>query len=154
LPWRVRRQIHDRLQARVSSELVQPSKAREGSGRSFAQLLRRPREPAALSMAQEGLDPSGRSARLVPMVLPLLHGPPHPRGGRPADQALEGDPASRPTGRAKLRARRFDLPQAPAPGAAALGLRQPEDLIAAGAIRSPRRQWQEASAVSPLLSRT
>src|SRR5262249_37456810 len=44
----------------------------------------------------------------------------------------------------------FDLPQAAAPGAAALGVRQPEDLTAAGAIRSPHPQSREVRA--PLIS--
>ena len=34
----------------------------------------------------EGLDSSRRSARLVPVVLPLLHGPPNAGGGRAADR--------------------------------------------------------------------
>ena len=47
-------------------------------------------QPLSVWRAQ-GLDPSRRSARLVPMVLPLLHGPPHAGGRRAPDQAMEGD---------------------------------------------------------------
>ena len=46
--------------------------------RLLAQLLRRRRQPAAVGLAPKGLAARGRSARLVPVVLPLLHGPPHP----------------------------------------------------------------------------
>jgi hypothetical protein len=63
-----------------------------------------------------------RPARLVPVVLPLLHGPAHAGRRPPSDQALEGDPPPRSASREKLRAGRTHLPQAPAPGAAALGL--------------------------------
>ena len=49
-----------------------------------------------------------RSARLVPVVLPLLHGAPHARGGRAPDQALEGDPPARRADQTELRARRSD----------------------------------------------
>ena len=85
-------------------------------------LFRRRRQPAAIGVAAQRLDPSRRSARLVSVVLPLLYGPPHAGRGRAADQALEGDPPPRRAGQAKLRARRSDLPAAAAPGAAALGL--------------------------------
>ena len=50
------------------------------------------------------------------------YGPPHARGGPPSDQALESDPAPRQAGAEELRARRSALPQASAPGVAALGL--------------------------------
>jgi hypothetical protein len=40
-------------------------------------------QPTALRVAKQRMDPTGRSARLVPMVLPLLHGAPH-AGGRQA----------------------------------------------------------------------
>jgi len=39
-----------------------------------------------------------------------------------SDQTLEGDPAARDADQEELRARRYDLPPPPAPGAAALGL--------------------------------
>jgi hypothetical protein len=73
-------------------------------------------------VAAEGLDPPRGSARLVPMVLPLLHGAANARRGSAADQALEGDPPPRPADRAQLRAGRSSMPSAAAPGAAALGL--------------------------------
>jgi hypothetical protein len=46
--------------------------------RREAQLLRRSGVAAAHGVAEEGLDLRGGSARLVSMVLPLLHGPPLP----------------------------------------------------------------------------
>ena len=48
-----------------------------------------------VGVAKEGLDACGRSARLVPVVLPLLHRPAAARRGRPPDRALEGDEAPR-----------------------------------------------------------
>src|SRR5512139_3564385 len=82
-----------------------------------------------------------RPARLVPMVLPLLHGPPD-AGRRPAtDQTLESDPPACAADRAPLRAGRSDLPPAAAPGASALGLRQPQNLMVCtrGAARAAGR---------------
>ena len=78
--------------------------------RSFAQLFRRRRQPAVVGLAPEGLDLSRRPARLVPVVLPLLYGPPHPRRGCPADQALEGHAPPRAPNSAPLRAGRRHLP--------------------------------------------
>jgi len=40
------------------------------------------------------MDSPRRSARLIPVVLPLLHGPPYVGRGRTPDQAVEGDPAN------------------------------------------------------------
>src|SRR5262249_29051226 len=74
------------------------------------------------------MDSSRRSARLVPMVLSLLHGPPPARRGSPSDQAMEGDTPPPPPDPTALRAGRSHVPQTPAAGDAALGLRQPEDL--------------------------
>ena len=71
---RVRRQVHDRLPQGISGELVCESQALAAASRSGAQLFRRRRQPAAVGLAQQRLDPSRRPARLVPMVLPLLHG--------------------------------------------------------------------------------
>lgn len=56
------------------------------------------------------------------MVLPLLHGAPHSRGGRAADQTLEGDDAACGAGAEKLRGGGFEVPAAPTAGAAALGV--------------------------------
>src|SRR5262249_13715234 len=93
-------------------------------------------EPAAFGMEAQRLDPSRRSVRLVPVVLPLLHGPAH--AGRPAaDRAVESNPAVRAPGADTLRARRFALSAATAAGAVALGLRQPQDLT--GLFRRYRR---------------
>src|SRR5262249_37145449 len=74
------------------------------------------------------MDSPRRSARLVPVVLPLLLGPPHVGRGHTPDQAVEGDPAARRADQAALRARRPDVSTAPTPGLAALGLRPPQDL--------------------------
>src|SRR5690348_9102677 len=74
---RVRRQIHDRLPKGIPQKLVCARKALTGTPRSFPELLRRWREPAALRVAQEGLVAPGRPAWLVPVVLPLLHGSPN-----------------------------------------------------------------------------
>src|SRR5712672_3992930 len=74
------------------------------------------------------MDSSRRAARLVPVVLSLLHGPPLTRRGSSPDQAMEGDETTCPPDPAALRAGRCHVPQTPATGAAALGLRQPKDL--------------------------
>ena len=81
-----------------------------------------------VGLASQRLDPSRRSARLVPMVLPLFRRPAHAGGRRAADQALEGDEPPRRANSSPLPTRRSILPTAPAPGAAALGLRQPQAL--------------------------
>ena len=107
------------------------AKGRRGQ-RPRAQLLRRRRQSAAVGVEEEGLDTRGRPARVVPVVLPLLHGPANARRGQPADQALEDDPAARAADRKELRERRHPLPAAAASGAAALGLRQPQDLNSSG----------------------
>src|SRR5262244_1154602 len=79
-------------------------------------------QPAAIGMAAKGLDTSSRPARLVSMVLPVLHGTTNTRRGRSPNKALESDPAPSQPDPAKLRAGRFDVPQAAAPGSATLGL--------------------------------
>src|SRR5689334_16158914 len=68
------------------------------------------------------------------MVLPLLYGPPHGARGYAPDRTLEGDEAARGSGQAALRTGRSNLPQASAPGAAALGIRQPEALASDGPL--------------------
>ena len=105
------------------------AKLRRRMPRLLAELLRRRCQPAAFGMAPEGMDSSRRSARLVSMVLPLLHGPPAARRGSAADRTLEGDAPAHQADPAPLRAGRSHVPQAPAAGAAALGLRQPQDLM-------------------------
>src|SRR6185436_9002189 len=90
---RVRRQIHDRLPGRVSSELVSASEALARAPRSGAELLRRKRVAAVVSLAQKWLDLSRRSARLVSVVLSLLHGPAKPRR-RTTDPSLATDAPS------------------------------------------------------------
>src|SRR5262249_30092630 len=111
-----------------SPQLVCRRQACRRPTRLLAQLLWRRCQPAALGLAQQGMDSSRRSARLVPVVLSLLHGPPPARRGSPPDQALEGDASPCPPDPAALRAGRSHVPQTPATGAAALGLRQPNNL--------------------------
>src|SRR6478672_13907983 len=65
---------------------------------------------------------------MVPVVLPLLHGPSHAGGGPAADPPLARDAPAHPPDRAQLRTGRPRLPATPAPGPAPLGLRQPQDL--------------------------
>ena len=91
--------------------------------RLFAQLFRGRCQSAAVGMEAQRLDPPRRSARLVPMVLPLLHGPPPAGGRRAADQTLEGDSPPRSANPEELRARRFALSPSATSGAASLGLR-------------------------------
>lgn len=62
-----------------------------------------------LSVWRDKVDSPQRSARLVPVVLPLLHGPPDAAGGRPSDQALEGNPAACRADKEALRAGRPDV---------------------------------------------
>ena len=102
-----------------------PASARQALAlrpRLLLELFRRGRQPTLVGVAKEGLDSCGRSARLVPVVLPLLHGPAAARRGRPPDWALEGDEAPRVANQEILRAGRSDVPAAPAPTALALGL--------------------------------
>src|SRR5262249_40221073 len=96
--------------------------------RLLAQLFRGRCQPAALGLAQQGLDLQRRSARLVSVVLPLLHGPPPARRRPATNKALESNPAPRQASAEELRARRTDLPQTSAAGVIALGVRQPENL--------------------------
>src|SRR6478735_5556662 len=79
-------------------------------------------------MAGQGLDPSRRPARMVPVVLPLFFGTAHARRGRAPDRPLARVPASRGPGAQSLRARRPVLSAKAASGAAAVGLRQPDPL--------------------------
>ena len=105
-PRRLWREIHDRLRKGISALLVRARQARRRQARLRAELFRRRRQPAAVGMAPQGLDLSGRSARLVPMVLPLLSGPPHAGRGRAADQALESHAPACAADRTALRAGR------------------------------------------------
>jgi hypothetical protein len=63
---------------------------------------------------KKGLDSSRRSARVVPVVLPLLHGAANAGRGCPSDQTMEGHSPPRGAGQTQLRARRSDLPPATA----------------------------------------
>src|SRR5262249_18582057 len=119
----------------IPGELVHPRALVARWPRLLAELFRRRREPAAVGLAQEGLDPLRRSARLVPMVLPLLYGPADTAGGRPPDQALARNPSPHRANQAQLRAGRPDVPPAATSGASALGLRQPQDLTPAPTVR-------------------
>jgi hypothetical protein len=68
-----------------------------------------------------------RPARLVSVVLPVLHGA-AARGRRAADPALAQYAPTREPAQTALHARRPALPSAAAPGLAALGLRFPQAL--------------------------
>ena len=99
------------------------------ASRCSPQLLRGERLSVARHVAPQGLDSSAGPARLVPVVLPLLHG--SPDGGRCAsDPTVAGDRAPRCGDSEELRARRSRVPAQAAPGRASLGVRQPEDLAA------------------------
>ena len=65
---RVRREIHDRLPERISSELVQAGEAFAGSGARVAQLFWRECVATFIRMAAQRLDSSRRPARLVPAL--------------------------------------------------------------------------------------
>ena len=100
----------------------------------FTQFFQDRCQSAAVGMETQRLDPSRRSARLVPMVLPLLHGPPAAGGRRTADQTLEGDSPARSANPEELRTWRFAVSPAATSGTTSLGLRQPDDL--GGNVRS------------------
>ena len=126
--WHLRRQIHDRLPRRISGKLVRARQACSCRPRLLTQLFWCRRQPAAINLAREGVDSSGRSARVVPVVLPLLHGPAFTGGGRAPDQTVESNSAACRPGQTALRAGRPDVSTATTTGVAALGLRQPDDL--------------------------
>jgi hypothetical protein len=105
-------------------EFPETCQACEWNARPITQLLRRRCQSAALGMAPERLDIRRRSTRLVPMVLPVLHGATNARRERSADQTLEGNPPACASAPACVRA--CLVPQAATAGAAALGLRQPQ----------------------------
>ena len=90
----VRRQVHVRLSRRISGELVRPRHAVRRAARSAPQLLRRERLAVAGRVASEGLDPPAGSARMVSVVLPVLHGP-EDAGRREADSAVASHRAAR-----------------------------------------------------------
>ena len=119
--------IHDRLPERISGELVHAREVIAGPSSGWAELFRRERITAARSLAKERLASSGRSARLVPMVLPLLLGPAAP-GRSAADQAMARCPATHNAVEEALRTTRSDLPLPPTPGASPLGVRFEEHL--------------------------
>src|SRR6187402_3607010 len=73
------------------------------------------------------MDPQAGSTRVVPVVLPLLHGPQN-RRRRPADSTLAGDRAARGGDSEALRTGRSRMSEAPAAGRPSLGIRQPEDI--------------------------
>ena len=75
-------------------------------------------------------DPSRRPARMVPMVLQVLHGATNARRGRTSNQPLEGHATACAPNSAPLRAGPSHLSPTSAPSSAALGLRQPQNLIA------------------------
>ena len=73
----------------VPSQLVHTGQVVNELPRLLPQLFWRGCQSAAVSLAGEGLDSSRRSARMVPMVLPLLYGPADARRGCASDQAVE-----------------------------------------------------------------
>src|SRR5688500_7375430 len=73
------------------------------------------------------MDPQAGSTRVVPVVLPLLHGSQN-RRRRPADSTLAGDRAARGGDSEALRPWRSRMSEAPAAGRPSLGIRQPKDL--------------------------
>src|ERR1700752_1135375 len=107
--------------------MVSQSEARSQASRSKAQLLSGERIRATFCVAQEGLDLSRGSARLVSMVLPLLHGPSLPRR-RTADQTLARDTPSHRTNQEKLSAARTRMSTQATAGITALGLRFTKNL--------------------------
>ena len=108
-PWRLRRQIHDRLPRGVSGSWFAVRSSRRGDRDPSLNFFKVDATAALGWNAKAGS--SGRSARLVSVVLPLLHRPAYAGRGPAADQALEGDGAARPPGREILRARRPALPR-------------------------------------------
>ena len=118
----IRRQVHDRLPRRIPRKLVCRSSLVAGASRSIAQLVRRGCQSAAQCLAGKGLDTPRRSARLVPVVLPLLSRPPHARRGQATDRPLESHSPPCRSVAARLRARRSMVPPAPAPSLVALGV--------------------------------
>jgi len=112
----------------VPSQLVHTGQVVNELPRLLPQLFWRGCQSAAVSLAGEGLDSSRRSARMVPMVLPLLYGPANARRGCAADQALERYAPPRGPDQTPLRTRWSDLPQAAEAGPPPLGLWQPKDL--------------------------
>src|SRR5579864_1486297 len=89
---------------------------------SSAKLLRRRGEPASERVASQGLDPPGRSPRLVPMVLSLLHGSADAARGRASDQTVESHGAPYRAATPQLRAAQLALPPPPTASALAMGL--------------------------------
>ena len=93
----------------------------QGQARRSPELLRRQRLAIARGVAAERLDPSSGSARMVPVVLPLLHGPAE-RRRRAADQTLARHPAPRVRHSEELRTGGCRVPPEAAAGGPALGL--------------------------------
>lgn len=83
-------------------ELVHAGQAVAVGKERRPKLFRRGCEPAAIGVAPERLASRRRSARLVPMVLPVFHGPAHARGGQAPDQAMESLPAAHRADQAEL----------------------------------------------------
>ncbi len=87
----------------------------------------RRRVAVARRLAAQPLDPPSGSARLVPVVLPVLHGS-QVSGRCQADEAMAGDRASRRGHSQTLRTTRLPMPQSSTAGSSSLGIRQPDDL--------------------------
>src|SRR5271156_100708 len=99
----------------IPRKLVRARQALALRPRLLLELFRRGRQPTLVGVAKERLDACGRSARLVPVVLPLLHGAAAARRGRPPDWALESVEAPRVANQETLRVGRSDVPAATEP---------------------------------------
>src|SRR4029079_11261541 len=105
----------------IPRRLVPVREALSRTARSLAQLLRSERVAAAFGVAEERVDLPRGSARVVPVVLPLLLRAPVPRR-RAADQALARSAPARRADREELPPRGPVVPSPAAPGAAPLGV--------------------------------
>ena len=120
----VRRKVHDRLPPSFRRSWFAARNCRRSDATS-PQLLRRQRVAVARGLAAERLDPATGSARLVSMVLPVLH---RSQDGRTMRGRSGGGGRSRGTSRRSgkhCEPRRSRVPPEAAAGGAPLGLRQP-----------------------------
>src|SRR5207342_1620869 len=89
------------------------------------------------------MDPQAGSTWVVPVVLPLLHGPQN-RRRLSADSTLAGDRAARGGDSEALRTGRSRMSEAPAAGRPSLGIRQPKDMSACPGATRLRQGFGEA----------
>ncbi len=107
--------------------MVQARETMSRATRSKAELFWPERVTATHSLAEEGLDLSRRSTRVVSMVLPLLHGTPLCRR-RAANQKMARSATSGCAIEEELSSTRSGLPATTEAGAPALGVRLTQDL--------------------------